>query len=93
MPSPTIVATPGAANATSYATLAEAQAYFDGRLPLAGWDDADDQNVLLVMATRLLENFAQSIRKLVPASGGVAAYYLVGRRWTGSPATALLRRR
>ncbi len=91
MSSPTIVATPGAVNANSYETLVEAQAYFDARLPLAGWDNADDQNVLLVMATRVLEGYANSIKTLVPAAGGVPAYYLVSRRWTGSPASATQR--
>lgn len=87
----TIVATPGAANANSFETLVEAQAYFDSRLPLAGWDNAEDQNVLLVMGTRLLDNFAMSLRQLVTASGGVPAYYRTSRKWTGSPATATQR--
>lgn len=87
MPTPTIVATSGAVNANSYCTLAEAQAYFDARLPLSGWDNAADQNVLLLMATRLMERFANSARMLVPASGGVPAYYRTARHWTGAPAT------
>lgn len=81
-------ATVGGVSSNSYETLVEAQAYFDSRLPLAGWDDADSQAVLLVMATRVMEGFANSIRMLVPAAGGVYAYYRTSRRWTGAPATA-----
>lgn len=81
-------ATVGGVSSNSYETLVEAQAYFDSRLPLAGWDDADSQAVLLVMATRVMEGFANSIRMLVPAAGGVYAYYRTRRRWTGAPATA-----
>lgn len=88
MPPPTIVATPGASNANSYETLIEAQAYFDTRLPVAGWDDADDQNVLLIMSTRVLDAIARPFKTLVPAQGGVAAYYRTRRQWTGAPASS-----
>jgi hypothetical protein len=83
-----IDATVGGVASNSYETLAEAQAYYESRLPLSGWEDADSQDVLLVMATRLLENFANSLKVLVPAQNGIAAYYLIERRWTGMPATA-----
>lgn len=86
-----IDATVGGVSANSYETLLEAQDYFDARLPVAGWDNANSQDVLLAMATRLLENYAQSLKKLVPAANGIAAYYLVGRKWTGSPATTTQR--
>jgi hypothetical protein len=79
--------TVGGAASNSFCTVAEAQSYFDSRLPLAGWDNADSQDVLLAMATRLLENFATSIRQLVPATNGIAAYYRTARHWTGSPAS------
>jgi hypothetical protein len=83
-----IDATVGGVASNSYETLVEAQAYYESRLPLSGWEDADSQDVLLVMATRLLENFANSLKVLVPAQNGIAAYYLIERRWTGMPATA-----
>lgn len=81
-----IVATPGVANANSYETLVEAQAYFDARLVMAGWDDADDQSVLLVMATRILNAYATGGRILVTPSNG-NPYYKLRRQWSGTPAT------
>jgi hypothetical protein len=88
---PTIVATPGAANANSYLTRAEAQAYFDARLSVAGWDDADDQDVLLIMATRVIDAIARPLKTFVPAQGGIAAYYRTRRTWTGAPASTTQR--
>jgi hypothetical protein len=87
MPTPTIVATPGATNANSYLTQAEGQTYFDSRLPVAGWDDGD-QVVLLIMATRVLNALARPFRWLVPAQDGVAAHYRTRRQWTGLPASS-----
>jgi hypothetical protein len=86
-----IDATVGGASSNSYETLAEAQTYFDSRLSLDGWDNADSQAVLLVMATRLLDALAQPFKTLVPAQGGEPAYYRVRRQWTGLPATATQR--
>lgn len=53
----TLVATPGSPSANSYATVAEASAYFDGRLVTAAWDDADDEQraKALVSATRRID--------------------------------------
>jgi hypothetical protein len=84
---PTIVATSGAANANSYETLVEAEAYFATRLPLAGWENADDKSVLLIMGTRVLDAIARPLRRFVPAQGGGTAYYITRRTWTGAPAT------
>lgn len=82
---PTIVATPGAANANSYLTLAEAQTYFDSRAPLAGWEDADDQSALLIMATRTIDMLLSGTRRYVPGTKGQAGYYVIGSRWSGAP--------
>lgn len=82
----TLVATPGAANANSYETLAEAQAYFDTRTTMLGWDNADDQSVLLMMATRALDMMFVPHRRLVRYNG--VAYYITTPQWTGTPATA-----
>lgn len=87
----TLDATPGGANANSYETLAEAQDYFDSRLSLPGWDNADSQEVLLAMGTRTLDALAQPFKTFFPASGGSAAYYRIRRQWTGSPATTTQR--
>lgn len=83
----TLDATVAGAASNAYLTLVEAQAYFDTRLPVAGWDDADDQSVLLIMATRILDALARPFRILVPEQGGVPAYYQTRRQWTGLPAT------
>jgi hypothetical protein len=88
----TLVTTPGAANANSYCTEAEAVAYFDARLPLdPAWEDADDPTAALAMATRILEGFASAIRVLVAANGNIAAYYRTNRHWTGLPASTTQR--
>lgn len=81
----TLVTTPGAVNANSYATVAEAAAYFEARSALdPPWDDADDPAAMLVMATRVLNAFVQALRVYVP---GPPAHYVVRRAWTGSPAS------
>ncbi len=80
-------ATPGGSVANSYETVVEAQAYFDSRLPIAAWDNAESQAVLLVMGTRVLDALAQPFKTFFPAMGGAPAYYRVRRQWTGSPAT------
>ena len=89
MPS-AIDATVGGAASNSYATLAEVNSYFDDRLPLSPpWVASGDNAIrTMLMATRNLEQLGQSIRLLVPASGGVAAYYRTARHWTGAPASA-----
>lgn len=85
---PTIVATPGASNANSYLTVAEADAYFDARLPLTpAWEDADSRETLLVMATRLIDSMFRGGSVLIPGNGLTSAYYIVRPKWTGSPAT------
>lgn len=54
---PTIDATAKGADANSYVTRAEAQAYFDERENVDSWEDADnaDKDRALIMATNRLE--------------------------------------
>lgn len=83
---PTIVATPGAANANSYITVAEANAYFESRLPLDPvWNTADAIAIPRILtAARMLSNiFSGSRRLITPAKGD--PYYLIGMRWNGTP--------
>lgn len=87
----TLIATPGAANANSYLTAVEAQAYMDTRITIREWDDADSQDVLLIMATRVLDALSQPYKTLCPPSGGSPAYYIVRPQWTGAPATTTQR--
>lgn len=86
---PTIDATIGGAASNSYETLAEANTYFDERIPLAPpWVASGDASIRqLLMATRLLENYATALSVLVPATNGIAAYYKTTRHWTGAPAS------
>jgi hypothetical protein len=90
---PTIYSAPGGVNSNSYETLAEANTYFDERMALATpWVASGDVAIRsLLMATRGLEVFANSMRMLVPAQGGIAAYYRTPPHWTGTPATATQR--
>lgn len=85
---PTIDATVGGANANSYETLAEANTYFDERLPLpTAWVASGDQSIrALIMATRVLDSMAQPRKHLAHALNGTP-YYVVHRQWTGAPAT------
>jgi hypothetical protein len=52
-----VVATPGATNANSYLTLAEAETYFESRLHTSTWDNAVTviKNEAIVMATRVID--------------------------------------
>lgn len=80
----TLVETPGASNANTYATEAEADAYFEARLPLTPpWADADDKTAPLAMATRLIDSFVQPFR----AYDADRKVYITRRQWTGAPAT------
>lgn len=86
-----IDATPGGPAANSYATEAEATAYFAARAPLATtWTDVTDKTALLAMATRLLDQLATAHKVLrLDKRGGPKGYpyYVTTRRWTGAVAT------
>lgn len=90
---PTIDATVSGANSNSYESVAEADLYFDARLPLVPpWSPGAAVNIVaLIMGTRLLDALAQPFRTFIPANGGTAAYYRARRQWTGSPATTTQR--
>ncbi len=83
----TLVATAGASNANSYLTQAEADAYFETRLAASTWEDSDDKEKALMMATRVLDKLLQPYTYLVPAANGVAAHYRTRAHWSGSPST------
>ncbi len=88
----TIVATPGAANANSYPTLLEAQAWWDTRTFSTGWDAlgvSSKQNAALVSATRSIDAALSGRKELMVGKDGFAkAYFRTGPAWTGTPATA-----
>jgi len=82
-----IIATPGAADANSYATLLEAAAYFTDRLPLVpSWSAVADQTAALIMATRVLDLMSVARRTLRISKDGTK-YFYTSRAWTGAPAT------
>lgn len=83
----TINATPADPNANSYATHAEADAYFESRLPIVPPWIASGEAVALVMATRVLNAGLRPQRTYVPPAAGHDAYYRVRRTWSGTPTT------
>ena len=92
-----INATPGAADANSYVTLAEAEAYFADRLFTETWDALTDpdKEAVLIWATRTAEARVSNawtkeelpedgtIRILTSIKGDDECFIV----WTGSPAT------
>lgn len=89
---PTIIATPGAVNANSYETQAEAAVYFDERVPLSTpWVASGDASARsLIMATRVLNSMSAPHRTL-RRDACDCQYYLTARQWTGTPATTTQR--
>lgn len=64
-----LIATPGAANANSYATLAEAAAYHAQTLNASAWTDATDatREIALQWATRILDEQVEWFGEIVSA--------------------------
>jgi len=54
---PDVIATPGATNANSYCTVAEADSYHDTHLYASAWNSASPttKEIALIMSTRLLD--------------------------------------
>jgi hypothetical protein len=84
-----LVATPGASNANSYATVAEADAYHATRLHSETWLDAtaSEKTAALIMATRLLDAF-YSNPAINHAIGTVAPPKNTIWAWTGTASTS-----
>lgn len=87
----TIDATVAGASSNSYMTEAEANAYFDERLPLTTpWVVSGANNArALIMATRVLDAMAQPHVRFVRDSQN--PYYYTSPYWTGAVATATQR--
>lgn len=82
-------ATVGGVDANSFESVAEADAYFQMRLPLDPvWVGAEAP---LLMATQRLETLATPMRVYVPASQYADAHYVTLPSWTGTPATSTQR--
>jgi hypothetical protein len=86
-----LIATPGDPNANSFLTLAEARSYFEGRLEVPEWENADSQEALLVMATRVLVALFSPLRKLIRMDPPFNSYYLIRPTWTGTATTTTQR--
>lgn len=85
----TLVATAGASNANSFITEAEADAYFDARVPLSPpWADAADPTAAIAQATRLIVSMYAPRRTLVRTDPPSESYYLIPPTWTGAVATS-----
>lgn len=88
---PTIIEAPGGVTSNSYETLAEANIYFDERLPLATpWVASGDAAIRsLLMATRVLDAMNRPHRTLRLING--TNFYYTSRQWTGARASATQR--
>jgi hypothetical protein len=84
---PTIIATPGSSVANSYETHAEANAFFDERIPLNPPWLASGEDAVLIMACRALNTNFQPSKRYVPGEGNNLPHYVQRRTWTGWPAT------
>ncbi len=84
----TLIATPGAADANSYETVAEANIYFANRLPLKpAWVGIGDLPAqALIMGTRSLDSLAVLHKRLIRTQN--SQYYLTNRAWTGAPTSS-----
>ena len=82
----TIISTPGAADANSYASYLEVNEYFEERTPITPAWVTSGAEAYILTAARMLDAMAQTRRVLVPKQNGVEAYYRVSPTWTGSPA-------
>lgn len=84
----TLDATVGGAASNSYLTLAEAATYFEMRTTVPGWETADEQEVLLMMATRVMDAMARPHSTYYP---GPPPHTITSGAWTGAPATTTQR--
>lgn len=82
-------ATVGGPNANAYETVAEAQLYWDTRPHPEAWDDADDQEVVVIAATRMMDVML-SLRRYLRTdkfSRNSSSFYVTPPAWTGAPTT------
>jgi hypothetical protein len=80
-------ATVGSPTMNSYLTVDEANDYFSMRLTVEEWENAESQDALLQMATRVMDSVISPHRIIVRPSDGSPPYYRELRTWTGAIAT------
>lgn len=90
----TVIATPGASNANSFLTVEEAQAYWDTRVWFSMWDNSDDQEAAIILATRTIMQMMSARREFVRDWAAASRYrsskgdyFIVYPTWTGAPAS------
>lgn len=84
----TIVSTPGAANANSFASQAEINTILAERIPFdPPWVTIGDEAARKIITARYLIEREFSGRKQLVREKGKAAYYIIGRIWTGTIAS------
>jgi hypothetical protein len=83
---PTVDVTPGSADANSYVTVEEAQAYFDGRIAIPEWTDSEVKDALVIMATTVIDNMFSGVK--VVNKDVDPPFMWVLPRWTGVPTDA-----
>ena len=85
----TIITTPAAPDANSYASLDDAASYFEQRLPLpVAWVASGDLEArALLMAARYLDAMASPLTEFYPATSSMPAHYRTRPHWTGQPTT------
>lgn len=77
--------------ANSFLTLEEGQAYWETRLFSDPWDNSDDQEMALILATRTMVSMLAPRREFVAPAGGQSGYFILHPTWTGLPATTTQR--
>lgn len=84
----TIIATPGATNANSFATQAEINTILAERIPFVPpWETTGDEAARKIITARYLIEREFGGRKRLVRGKGKAPYYIIGREWTGEIAT------
>lgn len=84
----TIVSTPGAANANSFASQAEINTILAERIPFdPPWVTSGDEAIRKIITARYLIEREFSGRKRLVREKGKAAYYIIGREWAGTIAS------
>lgn len=76
--------TPGAADANSFASRDEINAILAERIPFVPpWETTGDEAARKILTARYLIEREFSGRKRLVREKGKAAYYIIGREWTG----------
>lgn len=84
-------ATPNDPLANSFLTLEEGQDYWDTRLFVDSWDNSEDQEMALILATRTIVAAFAPRREFVPPTGNQEGYFINHPTWNGLPATTTQR--